>query len=114
MTIAPFTLHARAGDTFTPTIELRENDDSTPIDLTAGSVEWSLRSGDEVRQYIDSPEASITDAANGVITLSLTAALTRDLYAIAPVWRYEVTITLVAYRQTVLTGALVIAQEVVA
>ena len=112
MAIKPFTLHARAGDTFQPTIQLTEDDETTPIDLTGGSVEWSLRSDDEVVQFIDDPEASITDAAGGVIQLSLTAANTRSLYAFSPLWRYEVTVTLPAYRQTVLTGAFVIAQEV--
>jgi hypothetical protein len=112
--ITPFTIHAIAGNTFKPTISLTEDDEVTPIDLTEGSVEWALRAGSVTEQWVDAPQASITNGAGGVISLSLSADQTRLLYAVSPNWRYEVTITLFDYRQTVLTGSFVIGQEVVA
>lgn len=104
-------LHARAGDTFAYTI-LAADADGVAIDLTGGSVEWSIKSGDIEHQYIDNAQASITTPASGEITLTLTPTETRALAGL--IWRYEITITYVdGTRQTVLHGFLSFASEVI-
>jgi len=110
----PFTLYARAGDSFTRTLTWTD-DAGVPIDLTDASVEWALAgrySDPIVYQYEDTDEAEITDEAAGVVTLSLTAEQTRELAGRD--WRYEVTLTFAdETRVTILDGVLVVAPEVV-
>lgn len=107
----PYTLIARAGDTFARVIEWFENDGVTPIDLTGSSVEWSLVSGDTETQYVDAVEASITNAIASEIRLVLTPSQTRALFG--RLWRTEVTVTLAdASRETLLHGFLSIEREV--
>ena len=104
-------LRGRAGDTFAYTI-LAADADGAAIDLTGGSVEWSLKSGDTEHQYIDNAQASITTPASGEITLTLTPTETRALAG--SIWRYEVTLTYATTaRQTVLHGFMSFALEVI-
>jgi len=106
----PYTLVARAGDTFTRVLTWTESD-GTAIDLTGGSVEWSLTDGTTTTTYEDETEASITTPASGEITLALTPTQTRALFG--SVWRYEVTITdSGGLRTTLLEGLLTVGREV--
>lgn len=109
-----FTLQARQGDTFTVTITLREDDNTTPVNLTGCSAEFSLAPvalGAPAYQFTTSPEVVITTPASGVIDLLLTPTQTRAL--VGGAWFYEVTVTFVNTRRlTVLDGFLVVAQEV--
>jgi len=103
-------MFTRAGDTFTRIITWTE-DDGTPIDLTSASVEWSLVGGGIQQQYVDSPEASITNAAGGEVSLVLTPTQTRSLAG--GTHAYELTVTMVdATRITLLFGSLSVEREV--
>lgn len=112
MSEIPYNLRGRAGDTFTRYLYHRENDGLTAINLAGASIEWSLRSPTTTSQYIDEARASITDAAQGEIKLTLTPAQTRALATTT--WSYEVTLTFSdGTRTTILDGYLSFAQEVV-
>ena len=107
----PYTLVARAGDTFTRVLTWTESDGTTAIDLTGASVEWSLTDGTTVITYEDETEASITTPASGEVTLALTPTQTRALFGSA--WRYEVTITDAGgLRTTLIEGLLTVGREV--
>jgi hypothetical protein len=106
---------ARRGDSFTRTLRYLEDNGTTPIDLTNASVEWGLApvpDGLPKLQFIDDASASITNAAQGTIVLSLTPVQTRALKARA--YAFEVTITYAGgTRETILDGFLPVVQEVV-
>jgi hypothetical protein len=106
---------ARRGDSFTRTLRYLEDNGTTPIDLTAASVEWGLApvpDGSPKLQFVDDASASITNAAQGTIVLSLTPVQTRALKARA--YAFEVTLTYGnGTRETILDGFLPVVQEVV-
>jgi hypothetical protein len=100
-----YSLSVRAGNTFTRLVQWTE-DDGTPIDLTDASVEWSLRNGLVVRQFIDDAHVSVTDALEGEVILFLSDVETREIRESGTsVFRYELTVTLASgFRQTILFG----------
>ena len=111
------TIPVKQGDTLTLACTLTQDDSTTPIDLTGGSIEWSTanaRLGQKFWTYTDEPGiAEITDAANGKIMLTLAPALSRAWEA-TEVVQTEVTITLPSgVRVTVLDGAFAVRLEVV-
>jgi hypothetical protein len=111
----PYDLVARAGDTFARILTWFEDDGTTPVNLTGASVEWSLVSGTHEFPYVDVAQASITTAASGIITLTLTPTLTRALFALRRSWSYEVTVTDAGgVRTTLLDGTLSVLREVLA
>ena len=112
---AAFDLVARAGDTFARVLTWLEDDGTTPVNLTGASVEWSLVSGATETKYEDVAQASITTAASGIITLALTPAELRALFALSQSWSYEVTVTDAGgVRTTLLDGTLSVLREVLA
>ncbi len=109
-----FTLAARQGDTLTTRLTLKEDDNTTPINLNGCTVEFSIApvpGGTPAQQYITAPEVTIPNAAGGVILLTLTPTQTR---ALTQRWYvYEVTVTFTDSRRlTVLDGAMTVEQEV--
>ena len=109
-----FTLQARQGDTLSTRLTLKEDDNTTPINLNGCSVEFSIApvpGGAPAQQYTTAPEVTIPNANGGVILLTLTPTQTR---ALTQRWYvYEVTVTFTnSSRLTVLDGALTVEQEV--
>jgi hypothetical protein len=107
---------ARRGDTFART--LTYSTDAVPpvaINLSGASVEWGLApvpDGAPKLQFVDDSSASITNAAGGVISLTLSPVQTRALKARA--YAFEVTLTYAdGTRETILDGFLPVSQEVV-
>jgi hypothetical protein len=107
---------ARRGDTFVRT--LTYSTDAVPpvgIDLTGASVEWGLApvpDGSPKLQFVDDGSAAITNAAAGVITLTLSDVQTLALKARA--YAFEVTLIYAnGTRETILDGFLPVDQKVV-
>jgi hypothetical protein len=106
---------ARRGDSFTRTLRYLEDNGTTPIDLTSASVEWGLApvpDGSPKLQFVDDGSAAITNAAGGVITLTLSDVQTLALKARA--YAFEVTIRYAnGTVETILDGFLPVDQKVV-
>ena len=67
-------LHIKQGDSWRRTLTLLEDDDTTPIDLTGCSVEFSIARARRARPswtFTQPPHAAITDPPHGVIELAL-------------------------------------------
>lgn len=103
------TLEIRQGDTWTRVLTLTEDDESTPIDLTGASVEFSIakaRRKSPSWTFVDAEQASITDPAAGVIDLSLLPFDSRAFGKLEEL-EFEVTVTFAGgERLTVLEGTL--------
>lgn len=101
------TLEIRQGDTWSRVLTLTEDDESTPIDLTGASVEFSIakaRRKQPAWTFIDTAQAEITDAAAGEITLSLGPVDSRAFGKLEEL-EFEVTVTFAdGSRMTVLEG----------
>lgn len=77
--VTEWTWEQKQGDGADFTATYTEDDD-TPIDLTGYSVELSIarkRGGTALQRWTAAPQVAITDAANGVVTVSLTPGETR-------------------------------------
>jgi hypothetical protein len=107
------TLRARQGDTFHTTLRLSQN--GTPLNLTGADVEFAFAptpGGAPAYQYDEAPEAAITNPTQGEIQLNLDYDLTRTITARN--WFYEVTLTFPNdTRKTILSGFLIVEQEIV-
>lgn len=113
MSAEPFALTARAGNTFSRTINLTEADGAA-VDLTDASVQWRLESYAGKYVYEDDDQASITGEVEGAITLALSAAVTRVL-GVAASWDYEVVVEYpLGARETKLFGVLTFTPEIAA
>jgi hypothetical protein len=111
----PIQLQLRSGDNFTRSLAWSTTDGEYPVNLTNCSVEFSFKSGSFERQFIDDEHASITDAVNGVIELSLSAIETREIRSSGySSFKFEVTVTFPSgARKTILFGNLVFSGEAV-
>lgn len=102
------TIRIKQGDSFSRTIQLLEDDGTTPIDLTGASVEFSMAKGrgkSPSWTWVDDPDrALITSPAQGEIRWGLFPGDTRAVgkYEVFP---FEVTVTFAdGTRLTVLDG----------
>lgn len=109
------TLELKQGDSWTRVLTYLEDDETTPIDLTDCSVEFSLakaRRKTPKWTFTSSPNAAITDAAAGEITIYLSPDDTRAFGKLEEL-QYEVTITFADdSRLTILEGPLLVRLEV--
>jgi len=109
-----YEIKARQGDTFRYQVQLREDDDVTPISLAGCQIEFSVApvpNGTPYLQFTAPPEVVISSAPNGIFVLTLTPTQTRALPLLYYV--YEVTVTFSDSRRlTVLDGVLTVEKEV--
>lgn len=112
--VSEWTWEQKQGDgaDFTATYQ---EDDGTPIDLTGYSVELAIarkRGGTALQRWTGAPQVEISDAENGVVTVSLTPDETR-VWGRATSLVYEITVTPAGGQSvTILEGPLSVRLEV--